>query len=543
MPNLPQGIHPFVTQDPWENAHQNFKHRFKPGASYELTIDNTRTDITDYVRTTQNMQWLIRDAIEKRNPMRAMGSNWSFSQVAMCDGGMVQTKNLNLIFQLGNSSLAPTYRINGGKAEDLLLVQSGATISYLNDTLEIRSNPKRSIKVSGGSNGQTLAGAVSTNTHGAALFYGALPEMVRGIHLVTGPDSHFWLEPESRPVVSDEFIDNLGTKILRSDALFYAALVSFGSFGIIHGMLIETEPLFLLQEHRLDNVPYTPQLIAALAKSDVASLRAAIPGLPESKPGHEFYHFEINVNLFNFEPGSAEKGVYVRSFYKVPPPPGYVPEHGQLPDDKGYGPELTGLVSRLLDALGPGLDVHLIPALVKQLFEAGQRLPTPGPQSIGEIFRYTRFRGQIGSAAFAVDGKDFDRTLQVILAVNKQLPLAGGVAMRFVKGTKATLGFTHFEHTVVFEMDGIDSEITRSFFQNVWENMESQKIPYTLHWGKLNFILNEKRVFDMYGKDRVDAWKKARETLLKPEVRDVFTNAFMKQCGLDKPAGATSPIT
>lgn len=541
MPNLPQGIQSFNPPDPWENAHQNFKHRFRPGASYELVIDNTRTDLADYLRTTENMMWLIEDAIEKRGSIRAMGSNWSFSNVAMCDGGMIQTKNLNLLFQIGNSSLSPAYKDKGGKAEDLMLVQCGTTVSYLNDTLEIRSNPRRSLRASGGSNGQTLAGAVSTNTHGAALYYGALPEMIRGIHLVTGPDSHVWMEPHSRPVVSDELISNLGTTIIRDDALFYAALVSFGAFGIIHGMLVETEPLFLLQEHRLDSVLYSTQLTDALATFDFNALKAAIPGLPESRPEHEFYHFEINVNLFDFEPGNPDKGVYVRSFYKVPPPAGYIPKHGQLPNDDAYGPELTGLVSRLLDAIGPGLDAHLIPVLVKSLFESGQRQALPAPQSIGEIFRYTRFRGQIASAAFAVDSKDYSRTLDVIVEINRQIPLAGGVAMRFIKGTKATLGFTRFEHTCVFEMDGIDSTITRQFFQTVWETMEERLIPYTLHWGKLNFILNEKRVNRMYGQDKVDSWKAARESLLRPEVREVFNNTFMQQCGLDKPSG-TLPV-
>src|SRR6478672_4889676 len=170
MSILPKGVVSFTPADPWENAHQNFKHHFKPGASYDLRIEATTTNIADYNATTSNMQWLIGNAIDTGVPIRAMGNNWSFSPVAMCEGGMINTKGLNLTFHLGNSSLSRAYLDKGKSKDDLMFVQCGTTISYLNDTLEIRSNPRRCIRASGGSNGQTIAGATSTGTHGGGLF-------------------------------------------------------------------------------------------------------------------------------------------------------------------------------------------------------------------------------------------------------------------------------------------------------------------------------------------------------------------------------------
>jgi hypothetical protein len=545
MPILPKGILPFTPDDPWENAHQNFKHHFTPGASYNLQVEATTTSLADYNATTANMQWLIGNALATNTPIRAMGNNWSFSPVAMCAGGMINTKGLNLTFKLGNSSLSPAYLATGKTKDDVMFVQCGTTVSYLNDTLEIRSNPRRSIRASGGSNGQTLAGATSTGTHGGGLFTGAIHDTVVGLHLVTGADTHVWLERASFPAASDEFIHALGATAIRDDATFNAAIVSFGSFGIIHGMLIETEPLFLLQEFRFDNVAYTDQLTAALGSLDVNKLRGLLPGLPLESAAMKLYHLEINLNPFSFEKNNPAKGIYVRTFYKVPCPPDYVPDHDPLASAKTYGDDLTGIVSRVLDAAGPVLDRLIIGPLVNALFKTALRAAAPAPQTIGEIFRYTRFRGQIASAAFAIDVKDISAVLDEVLAVNAVNPFAGGIALRFVKGTAATIGFTRFANTCVVEMDGIDAPLTRKFFESVWNRLEKANLPYTLHWGKLNFILTEQRLQRMYGADKINSWKTCRQALLDGPTRRVFTNDFMKQCGLDKPLNglqATQPI-
>ena len=134
---------------------------------------------------------------------------------------------------------------------------------------------------------------------------------------------------------------------------------------------------------------------------------------------------------------------------------------------------------------------------------------------------------------YSVDCGDLFRVVDMICELNKLSPLAGGLAFRFVKGTLATLGFTRFPKTCVIEMDGIDAEVTRQFFESVWVRLEELQIPYTLHWGKLNFILNKERVLQMYGTERVQSWINCRHALLNDATRKVFTNDFMIKCGLD----------
>ena len=368
------------------------------------------------------------------------------------------------------------------------------------------------------------------------MFTGAVHDTVVGLHLITGADKHIWLERASYPVVSDEFVGALGATLVRDDETFNAAIVSFGSFGIIHGMLFETAPLFLLKEFRFDNIAYTPDLTDALSNMNMDKLRSLLPGMPAESPDMQLYHLEINLNPFSFEKNNPAKGIYVRTFCKVPCPANYVPNHDPLPSTTPYGEDLNGIISSVLDAVGPTVDKLVIGPLVNGFFKSVLRAATPDPKTIGEIFRVTRFRGQIASAAFAINVTDIPAVLDVVLAVNADNPFAGGIALRFVKGTPATMGFTKFANTAVVEMDGVDASVTRSFFQTVWTQLEAAGLHYTLHWGKLNFILNEQRVLNMYGADKVNSWKKCREALLDEATRKVFTNTFMTQCGLDTPA-------
>lgn len=526
---IPPGIKPYHPDSPWKNCHENFSHEYT-GASWILDHADPSLSLADlYKRATENLKWVIGESVKNSTTLRAIGANWSFSPVAMCNGGMVQTKGLDLIFNINNTLVSPSY---AKTPDDLLFVECGTQVARLNKLLEIERKPARCIRASGGSNGQTVAGCTSTGTHGAALFTGAVHDAVVGIHLITGPDTHVWLERKSYPVASDKFINWLGATPHRDDELFEAVLVSFGSFGIIHGLMIETDPLFLLKEYRISDAVYSDELMDALSKLDIPKLKQLLPGMPGSVPGHELYHMEINLNPYTIKKGS-NVGMYIFLFYKVPVPPGYVTDHGGT-HSPAPSPEFIWMMKSLLTALGRGRSYNHIKKLTTQEFEKNIRPATPEPKSIGSIFRDTRFTGNIASFAFAVSTSDLPQTLEEIRKEIAENAFAGAVAVRFVKGTKATLGFTKFDNTSVVEMDGLDSKGNHSVFKNVIKRLEAQSIPYSIHWGKLNAPLNKGRTLAIYGKEKLTSWKQSRAQLLSPEVRAVFTNAFMEKCGLDK---------
>ncbi|MEL6811364.1 MAG: FAD-binding protein [Bacteroidota bacterium] len=522
---IPEGIS-LRPKSQWTNSHENFTQDLTRDASFKLRNPRGASGWERYRATTKNFQWLINHATEKNVRLRALGRGWSFSKVGVCNGGIIDTLSLNFSFGVKPQDVSVAYA-NG--PEDLYFLQCGTKIHQLNTRLS-QKVPQRSIKASGASNGQTIAGALSTGTHGAAFQVGAIQDFVVGLHVITAADKHVWIERASYPVSSNVWTDRLDVdEVIKDDEVFNSALVSFGSFGFIHGVMIETEPQFLLEEHRVGNIPFSAPLKMAMTQLDFSNLPLEGQGA-----GKELYHFEVLFNLHNFQPDNPEKGAFLKYMFKKPYDQNAI---ALLPSDKfKYGEDLLGIISSLLDGLSVLSDA-VIPPLVNLMFKDAFRPRPPQTGTIGQIFNFTKFRGQVASAAIGINAEDSARVVEIIMDVNKQKPFPGGLALRYVKGTKATLGFTKFPKTCVLEMDGLDGKASRNFFTAVWNRFEQEQIAYTLHWGKINFNLNKTRVNKMYGAASVKSWIDTRNELMSIPSMAVFSNEFMEKCGLDKVEG------
>jgi hypothetical protein len=318
--------------------------------------------------------------------------------------------------------------------------------------------------------------------------------------------------------------------VFRDDDLFNSALVGFGSFGFIHGILLETEPIYLLEKYTSANIPYNDTLKQAINEWKFDALNEFLPFPPESA-GRSLYHFEVLVNPHRFAVNDASKGLYLKVLYKTPYRTDY--PKPEVPGGKfQYGDDLLGVIETILDNIGKKLTQKLVPPLVTKLFPLAFAANEQATGTIGEIFTNTRFRGKAASAAIAIDTANASRAIEEIVQLNTQTPFPGALALRFVKGTQATLGFTRFEKTCVLEMDGVESATSRRFFSSVWDRFEQIGLPYTLHWGKINFNLTEARIRQMYGDTAVNKWLAARHKLLDEATQKVFTNEFMERTGL-----------
>jgi hypothetical protein len=528
---LPDGIS-LIPMTAWENRHQNFNVRFTKDACFNMRLPfNFNEHEKNYHATTKNFQWLIQHAIDRGITLRALGAGWSFTEVAVCDGGIVDTREIRDLFRIQESFLSPSYLTNGRKAEDLIFTQCGMSMLQMSKELESENGWMRSLKASGASNGQTMAGATATGTHGAAFEVGAVHDTIVGLHMITGPDKHVWLERASYPVASQEFINWLGAERISDDDVFNAAVVSFGSFGFIHGMLFETEPIFLLEKRTVGNIPYNSALRTAINQLNFNEIASFLP-YPLDSPDHHLYHFEVLVNPHKFAENDKDKGVFMKVMYKIP----YFKDYPKPLNNPRYeyGDDLLGIIQTVLDHMGRFLRQKLIPLLVTSLLPEGYNTNEKSFGTIGKIFGNTKFRGKAASAAIAIDIKNAALLIDEIVKLNKKIAFPGAVALRYVKGTKALLGFTKFEKTCVLELDGVESKTCRNFLETFWNRLEELNIPYTLHWGKLNFNLDKKRLRRMYGDATVDQWISCRHRLLDENTRKVFTNSFMKKCGLDE---------
>jgi hypothetical protein len=497
----------------WENRHLTFTEDIDN--LYDMWNSAGPDVLGCYNKTSEAIQQLIGDAIDQGKTLRALGGGWTWTRIATCNKGrMYNTKGLNLRFSLGASQIAEGY---AGTKDDLLFVQCGASIHELNQYLKGKG---RSIKTSGASNGQTIVGAMSTGTHGSAFGFGAVQEFVVGLHIITGrdatvPEHNIYIERASNPVTKPSFAAKLNAKHILNDEQFNAALVSFGSFGFIHGVLIETEPLYLLECHRQRET--NPALRPMLETLDFTNAGF----LPH---GSEIpHHFQIT-----FNPHDMGKGAYVSTMYKRPYTDQYTPPvvvDGMGPGDDA--PAFIGLVSDTIPASVP----LVVNNVVKGSYKTFQNIFG----TRGEIFGDTELRGKLISTAMGMPMTEVNRVLNLMLELNadKQFgPFAGVYALRFVKATAATLGFTHFApQTCVLELDCVWSQRMLKFIEEAWRRLDEAGIPYTFHWGK-QCGLNNARMLSGYGQERIDRWKKARRELLSPEVRKAFNNEQIDVWGL-----------
>jgi FAD/FMN-containing dehydrogenase len=470
--------------------------------------DPLRSTLAGYNGTTAGLQQLIGNAMERDLSIRAHGGTWSFSPVAATDGILLNTQHLNYRFPIDPGQVHPA---NAGGLP-LLFVQCGMAVADLNQFLAQRG---QAIRTCGASNGQTIAGAISTGTHGAALKIGAMQDSVRALHIITSPTTSVWLEPASRPAVRDEIAQFVGATLVRDDDLFHAALVGLGSFGIIHGVLTEVEPLFYLCLWRDTRTLDTP-LWEAVRTLDFGPL--GLGGGPSPD------HFQIVLNPYD----DGNRGL-VTAMYRV----AQLPAGSKRPEvSSGLGPgdtafEAVGGLSELF----PGA-TDLVAKLLDRV--AGK----PLANVCGEprhIFRDTSTRGRAAGAGLGVP---LDRTREVIELASEQIRRAHApvvLAVRLVAPTKALLGFPRFAPaTAVVDLDGAQSSGQRDVFRSVVVELERIGIPFTYHWGKLNEI-DAARLRRMYPAATVDRWKAARRTMLPTaELRRTFANAFTDRADLSE---------
>jgi FAD binding domain len=508
----PNDVRPILHVSPkhrWQNWHESFSQPLTKLVDV-WNHDPNVSAVNLYNGTTAGLQDLIQEAINTGDSIRGLGGGWSFSRVAATDGILVNTKPLNYRFSISQAQVHPQYP---GDASNLVFAQCGMSIAELHKYFNARG---KSLKTCGASNGQTIVGALSTGTHGSALEVGSIQDDIVGLHIVVSPGRHVWLERQSSPVLVDGFAQALGAELIRDDALFYAALVSFGSFGIIHGVLVEAEDIYYLHASR-KRMPLDDGLWAAIDRLDFDNVMLERP--PPERP----YHFQVVI-----DPHDLAGGGYVTVMYKdaARDPNANPPASGGKITQGDNALEVIGVILDLVSDLTP----FAVTQLTKLVYEEYDNVSG----TLAEIFTDTTTRGKAASAAMGIPLGRVREALDMALQVNQEYPFPGLFAVRYVKSSPATLAFTrHPNHTCVFEIDGPKSQRTMTFYRRVWKSFDNASIPYTFHWGKMN-NLNAQRVRARYGDATIEQWRTARHALLDTAgLRAAFANQFLRNLGLD----------
>jgi FAD/FMN-containing dehydrogenase len=459
---------------------------------------------------------LIREARDAGKRILPIGAGWALSRINITDGWLVNTKLLNGCYDIGARYFDAAYP--AAERRNVVIAQAGMQIAELNAYLELvprKDADRRAIKAAGIGNGQTIAGSVSGNTHGAQISFGAMPDFVAGLHIATGSGRTLWIEKASKPVLNEEFAGKIGAELIRDDDIFNAAVVSFGTFGIIAAMALETAPIY-----QLDFPP--------IADIDHADLKAKLSGFADAPP-QDLYHYE-----FIFDPHSRKQMAMEASAPKVPYKPGVrTPKPRWIVRDKnGYAPGIN--ILRLV-----GLFLFVVPPRIitgLQLKQYRKVALLDGVRgSPGQIYTSSIYylEGYIESA-YAVSVRDAPATIDISSEVAREMRLPSINQVRLCRASQATLAFTQHEPiTAVFEFGMIHDDRFPEFERRLDAAFRQADIRYTMHWSKNSGIDPDKLEY-MYGATKIASWKAARQAVFGDDatLMETFATDAMIEAGL-----------
>jgi L-gulono-1,4-lactone dehydrogenase len=163
-------------------------------------------------RTAEDIADALREAVSAGLPVRALGSGHSFSPAAATPGAALDLSRWAGVISADGES-------------GLVTVRSGTTLRSLNAALDLLGLALPNL---GDIDEQTIAGAISTGTHGTGARLGGLATQVAALDLMLADGSVVSCSAEQRP------------------DLFAAARVSLGALGIISTVTLRCVPAFVL---------------------------------------------------------------------------------------------------------------------------------------------------------------------------------------------------------------------------------------------------------------------------------------------------------
>ena len=170
---------------------------------------------------------VVRRAVAERLRVKVVGSGHSFTGIAVPDEVMVDLTRMNRV-------------VNVDHTRGVITVQAAIVLSDLNAYLELH---QLSVPNLGDVTYQTLAGAVSTSTHGTGLQRTGLAAQIRAFKLVAASGEVLACDPG------------------QNAEIFHCGRVSLGALGVITEVTLNVVPAFNLRaveqpmriSHVLDN--------------------------------------------------------------------------------------------------------------------------------------------------------------------------------------------------------------------------------------------------------------------------------------------------
>jgi len=259
---------------------------------------------------TANLRYILRGVNDKNNPMdvypfqvaKSLEHSSNYDDVALQNNitsgidlksdeprfKLIDTRNIcsSLQCQLKNKVVIHRRPIS---VSHRYWVEAGITITDLNNLLD-HNLPRLAIEATGGSPGATLAGTISTATHGGEFKKPLMIDRILAVHLIGPGGVEWWIEGSNKviakadlqaifPNISDaNFVSSAlwSDPNITADDFLKAVVTSMGTMGIIYSVVLEVVPQFSIQQFTFKHADWDSMLSkASVAKSDLVARVAA----------------------------------------------------------------------------------------------------------------------------------------------------------------------------------------------------------------------------------------------------------------------------
>jgi L-gulono-1,4-lactone dehydrogenase len=475
-----------VTRQTWENCTGNQVAQplgyFRPGSLDELR------DIVERGR-------------ESGCKVKAIGSGHSFSDITLTTDFMIDTHSLNHVLDLEAGLLKDSTEPN-----NLFKAECGIIIQDLNDTLDQKGLGLLNM---GGYDGQTIAGVISTSTHGSGLSLGPLSSAVVSLVLLTADNKLIQIEPADGITDPARFIAaHPEIQLKQDDDWFHSVVVSMGCMGIIYAVTLQVRERYWLTETR-----------------QLSTWDQVKQDLRDGSVLRDNRHYEVAVNPY---PVNGQRSCLVTKRNKTAARESADPfkERNIFSD---LVPRLPGATEALLFLFDqyPQLTPSILDSAMKQLVDDGYVNVSYRVLNLGAANYISAYSSEI---AFPLDAGV--QAAEKIFEIAEQNRAVGNlyhtspISLRFVKQSEDYLSMQYGRDTCMIEIPMINGTIGGTEILKKYETALYQ-LSGRPHWGQINYLTaGRKLLLSMY--PELQKWLAVYATL---NASAMFENSFTDRCG------------
>jgi hypothetical protein len=445
---------------------------------------------------------IVQTAEEIGVTVRAVGSSHSWSDVCVTPDFLIRPTKLDRVLELDTSVLR-----DGANVRTLLEVQSGIRLRELNEALDCRGLALANM---GGYDGQTIAGAVSTSTHGSGIELGPLSDFVESLDLVAARGEVYRIERSDGISDSSKYRGRYPHRhLVQDDDWFNAVVVGMGCMGVIYSTVLRVVPSFWLKEVR--SLSTWDAVKESLRAGDVFTTNR---------------HFEVLISPYMLN-GTHLCLITTRN--SADPP------HA-LPRDKRRRKVLNELLSsfpltwhilKLIFDLAPKSTPKMLDRVLRGMVDDGYTGKSYKVFNIGAANEIAAYSSEL---AFPMKSGTYLKAVDRILEMAEDVRNSGElfhtapIALRFVSGTDAFLSPQYGGQTCMVEIIMVKDSVGAMELMYRYEN-ECYRFGGRPHWGQVNTLNSElvSRLYPLLAK-----WTHIYQTLNES---GTFDSPFTKRVG------------